>query len=156
MAVFIKATYAKKLGLPQYSSHHYSVEVSTELTDLSDLPQASAELYARLQQAVDAQIIRPGFVPGEASSPPSRPEGGHEEAWKCSDRQRELILKIVSEQKLDRARVDALARERYGQGVKHLNKLQASGLIDELLENAPAGPVRRGARPGLSGARGRT
>ncbi len=35
MAVFIKATYVKKLGLPQYSSHQYSVEVSAELTDLT-------------------------------------------------------------------------------------------------------------------------
>ena len=148
MAVFIKATYVKKLGLPQYSSHQYSVEVSAELTDLAQLPQASADLYSRLQAAVDTQIVNPGFVPGgapaSAPAPVSRPAapsgsnsgtgGNDDEPWKCSERQRELILKIVNEHSLDKAQVDDLARQRYGAGVKQLNKLQASGLIDELLE----------------------
>jgi|LauGreDrversion2_2_1035103.scaffolds.fasta_scaffold317429_1 hypothetical protein len=44
MAVFIKANSVKKLGLPQYSSHRYGLEVSAELTDLAQLPQASADL----------------------------------------------------------------------------------------------------------------
>ncbi len=148
MAVFIKATYVKKLGLPQYSSHQYSVEVSAELTDLAQLPQASADLYVRLQAAVDTQIVNPGFIPGNAPAsapaPASRPAtpsgssnstgGSDDEPWKCSERQRDLILKIVNEHGLDKAQVDDLARQRYGAGVKQLNKLQASGLIDELLE----------------------
>jgi len=143
MAVFIKATYVKKLGLPQFSSHQYSVEVSAELTDLSQLPQASADLYARLQQSVDAQIVNPGFVPGEA--PPSKSPGNtpaptapahpaHEEEWRCSEKQRDLILKIVAEHQLDKQEIDNLARQRFGTGVKQLNKLQASALIDELIE----------------------
>lgn len=148
MAIFIKATYVKKLGLPQYSSHQYSVEVSAELTDLAQLPQASADLYGRLQAAVDAQITNPGYVPGDAPAAPSpasshapaRPAahassgGSEDEPWRCSDKQRDLILKIVDEHQLDKAQVDALARQRYGIGVKQLNKLQASGLIDELIE----------------------
>ncbi len=44
MAVFIKATYVKKLGLPQFSSHQYSVEVSAELTDLSHPRREVAKL----------------------------------------------------------------------------------------------------------------
>jgi hypothetical protein len=145
MAVFIKATYVKKLGLPQYSSHQYSVEVNAELTDLAQLPQASADLYGRLQAAVDAQIVNPGYIPGDTTAPspaPTRPAapassgtgGGEDEPWKCSDKQRDLILKIVDEHQLDKAEVDALARQRFGAGVKQLNKLQASGLIDELIE----------------------
>ena len=146
MAVFIKATYVKKLGLPQYSSHQYSVEVSAELTEIGQLAQASADLYARLQQAVDLQIVNPGFVPGETTPQPRPPANGSapsalsaasapaEDDWRCSDKQRELILKIVAEHSLDKGEVDALARQRFGVGVKHLNKLQASGLIDELLE----------------------
>lgn len=146
MAVFLKATYSKKLGLPQYSSHQYTVEVSAELTDVSQLAQASAELYDRLQQAVDSQIINPGFMPGETSTPrstspgaplqraaaPTPPPDG--EAWRCSEKQRDLILKIVDEHRLDKNVVDALARERFGCGVRELNKAQASGLIDELIE----------------------
>lgn len=154
MAVFIEANYSKKLGLPQYSSHQYSVTIRTELTDVSQLAQASADLYAKLQQAVDTQIANPGLVPGgeisgstapapsahanssvtPAARPPTSAGDGELDGWKCSDRQRDLILKIVDEHRLDKTEVDALARQRYSVGVKQLNKLQASGLIDELLE----------------------
>lgn len=148
MAIFIKATYSKKLGLPQYSSHQYTVEVSSELTDVSQLPQASADLYSRLQQAVDGQIVNPGFMPGDpapasgqgngssgtASNSASASAARGDDSWKCSDKQRDLILKIVDEHGLDKAEIEKLAQERYGTGVKQLNKLQASGLIDELLE----------------------
>jgi hypothetical protein len=34
MALVLEANYAKKLGLPGYSSHQYSVSIRTELTDL--------------------------------------------------------------------------------------------------------------------------
>lgn len=141
MAVFIEANYSKKLGLPQYSSHQYSVTIRTELTDVSQLAQASADLYAKLQQAVDGQIVNPGYIPGDtapstppASATPTPPAPRGEDTWKCSDKQRDLILKIVDEHGLDKAEIEKLAQERYGTGVKQLNKLQASGLIDELLE----------------------
>jgi hypothetical protein len=45
-----------------------------------------------------------------------------------------LILKLVNDQDLAKADVEALAQQRFGTGVKELNKLQASALIDELLE----------------------
>lgn len=171
MAVFIKATYVKKLGLPQYSSHQYSVEVSAELTDLTQLPQASADLYARLQAAVDSQIVNPGFVPGETPAPTassSRPStqspssthpatgataNSDNEPWRCSDKQRDLILKIVDEHQLDKSQVDTLARQRYGVGVKQLNKLQASGLIDELIETHGGSGNGRGRGNGGGGDR---
>ena len=55
-------------------------------------------------------------------------------AWKCSDKQKDLILKLVEEHHLDKAAVEALAVERFGKGVRILNKVEASGLIDELLD----------------------
>jgi len=55
-------------------------------------------------------------------------------AWKCSDKQKDLILKLVEEHQLDKADVEALAGERFGKGVRILNKVEASGLIDELLD----------------------
>ena len=55
-------------------------------------------------------------------------------AWNCSGKQRDLILKIVEEHKLEKAKVEALAQDRFGKTVKALNKLEASGLIEELLE----------------------
>ena len=33
MAIHLEANYSKKLGLPGYSSHQYSVTVKTEVTD---------------------------------------------------------------------------------------------------------------------------
>lgn len=53
--------------------------------------------------------------------------------WACSDKQRELVLKLVSQHHLDKQEVEALAQELFGAPVKTLNRLQASGLIEELL-----------------------
>ena len=137
MAVIIEANYSKKLGLPEYSSHQYSVTLRTEIADLSQLEKVNAELYQRLQTAVDTQIVNPGFVPGKTTNPqPVRPVStpANVDAWKCSDKQRDLILKIVDEHQLNKDEVDKLAQTRFGAGVKQLNKLQASSLIDELIE----------------------
>jgi hypothetical protein len=54
--------------------------------------------------------------------------------WACSDKQRDLILKIVDEHKLDKQEVEGLAKDMFQTPVKALNKMQASGLIEELLE----------------------
>ena len=54
--------------------------------------------------------------------------------WNCSGKQKDLILKIVEEHKLEKAKVEGLAQDRFGKTVKALNKLEASGLIEELLE----------------------
>jgi hypothetical protein len=62
--------------------------------------------------------------------------------WKCSEKQKELILKLVDEHSLDKNEVDHLARQRFGKGVRLLNKMEASGLIEELLE------IYGGTRPG--------
>ena len=156
MAVYIEANYSKKLGLPQFSSHQYSVTIRTELSDVSQLEKASADLYTQLQQAVDTQIAHQGFIPGNSAAspttkptapvstptrstpttvPPSSPSTSEDgEVWCCSDRQRDLILKIVNDHRLDKMVVENLARERFGAGVLDLNKAQASGLIDELIE----------------------
>lgn len=169
MPIIIEANYAKKVGLPSFSSHQFAVTLRTELTDLSQLEKVNAELYARLQQAVDGQIIHAGYVPGSAGnspagnpspaphSPPPRdnsPAAGNtaDEQWRCSDKQRDLILRLVEGHSLDKTAVDNLARQRFGIGVKQLNKLQASGLIDELIEDhghAPQdGQRQRGAETG--------
>jgi len=78
--------------------------------------------------------------------------------WQCSAKQRELIQKIVRENNLDKAEVENLAQELFGHGVKSLNRLAASGLIDELLEryggqrrNGNRGGYRRNGNPARSG-----
>lgn len=158
--IVLEANYAKKLGLPGYSSHQYSVSIRTELSDLSQVASESSRLYGLLQDAVDQQIQQVGFMPdpatyGNAScgSNGHRANGrngngnGHAETagpWRCSEKQSELILKIVRENNLDKNEVDRMAQDMFGAGVRQLDKLQASGLIDELLERH--GGQRRNGR----------
>lgn len=132
MAILIKLDYGKKLGLPQYSSHQFSVSLTAEILDLNQLPAEAERLYAALQHAVDSQIVKAGYIPGEA--PPVQPVATDPDAWACSPAQKKLILDLVERHKVDKAAVEALAKERFGCGVRQLNRLTASGLIDELLE----------------------
>ena len=143
--LIIEANYSKKLGLPGYSSHQYSVTLRAEITDLSQVSAKSQELHALMQSCVDREIQQTGFLPGEVV--PINNGNGHtngnghhrstkpaEEPWQCSPKQKELIIKITDENKLDKNQVEQLAQDRFGKGVRQLNKLEASGLIEELLE----------------------
>jgi hypothetical protein len=159
MATNLIINYSKKLGLPGYSSHQFSVSVETEVATTSDIPAEAERLYDLLQANVDRQMQKSGFVPpgtygmdtsdispaANASSGDgnrankcqingsNRQTGPLDGRWKCSDKQRDLILKLVDEHQLDKLSVEALAVERFGHGVRLLDKLEASGLIDELL-----------------------
>lgn len=135
MAVNIEMSYAKKLGLPEYSSHQFSVSLTAEVARLEDVPGEVERAYKILQDSVDEQIVSPGFVPGQepSATAPKNDAGNNSRPWKCSDKQRALIVKIVDEHKLERVEVEKLAVTRFGHGVALLNKLEASGLIDELL-----------------------
>ena len=83
------------------------------MADLSQVDRESAKLYAILQGSVDREIQEVGFIPdGNGSwidylAPPTiipiSPKG---EQWACSDKQRDLILKIVDEHKLDKLEVE--------------------------------------------------
>ncbi|MBN8460982.1 MAG: hypothetical protein J0M04_24390, partial [Verrucomicrobia bacterium] len=63
--------------------------------------------------------------------------------WKCSEKQRNLILKLVDEHQLDKHQIESLAVERFGHGVRLLDKMEASGLIDELLDTHGGGTRTR-------------
>jgi hypothetical protein len=58
---------------------------------------------------------------------------GSGEHWNCTDGQRGFILRLVNEHNLDKQEVEDLARQFFGTGVRELNKMQASQLLDELL-----------------------
>ncbi|MEO6848022.1 MAG: hypothetical protein ABI254_12250 [Chthoniobacterales bacterium] len=148
MAIIIECNYAKKLGLPGYSSHQYSVTVRTEISDIGNLAKANEELYRALQDAVDTQIENTGFIPGLPSingkhtNGNGSSNGSSNGAWNCSDKQRDLILKLIEEHNLPTANIESLCQERFGKELKHLNKLDASGLIDELFEKVGEKPLR--------------
>src|SRR4051812_40898314 len=97
MAVKLSAAYSKKAGLPGYSSHAFYVSVETELQNLEDVPAQSEQLYGLLQKSVDRQIQQTGFVPPNGYGL----EENDQANWSCSAKQRELIQKIISENKLD-------------------------------------------------------
>ncbi|MCB1085487.1 MAG: hypothetical protein KDM63_00455 [Verrucomicrobiae bacterium] len=157
MAIKLIGNYAKRLGLPGYSSHQFSVSVEIELSDAGNIQGEAARIYHLLQDAVDREIQDTGFVPGhdygevtlnhgpesQTRNGNGRSNGHHrangsnggEDRWSCSDKQKEFILKLVNENDLDRDTVEQTALDRFGVGVRQLNKLQASGFITELLES---------------------
>jgi hypothetical protein len=188
--ITFEANYSKKLGLPGYSSHQYSVTIRTELADINQVNEQSEQIHAMLQSAVDREIQKTGYLPSSQSEAPlpanngngngetnghathfrtngngyrqrqngyrngyqnHRTQNHQQERWQCSPKQQELIVKIVHENRLDKQHVEELSQQLFGVGVRQLNKLQASGLIDELLqqlENRPQGfnPVMAGGQ----------
>jgi hypothetical protein len=118
MAVILEANYSKKIGLPAYSSHSFSVTIRTEIADVSDVQRSSAQLCSLLQESVDRSIQDIGFCPdGNGSSPTPRTTNGQaaqpgtNDQWACPIKQRDLILKIVEEHKLNKQDVEALAKD---------------------------------------------
>jgi hypothetical protein len=138
--ITLEANYSKKIGLPGYSSHQFSVSLKTELADVSQVQQESSRLYALLQQSVDNSIQQIGYLPNSNGNGNGHGNGNtpapDNDKWNCSVKQRDLIIKITDEHKLDKNKVESLAQDRFGKGVKQLNKLEASGLIEEMLEMA--------------------
>jgi hypothetical protein len=166
----LEATYSKKLGLPNFSSHCYVVSLTAELTDLSQVEAESAKLYAMLQHTVDRELQEPGFLP-ESPSPASNGSGhsrngsngshgraalngsngraqyrptqgasnGTAKEWACSEKQRALITRIVTENTLPPEEVDSLAEQLFGIPAEQCNKMQASQLIEDLLEKVGKG-----------------
>ena len=163
MSVIIEANYSKKIGLPGYSSHQYMLTLRAELTDLTQVSAESQRLHGLLQASVDRELQQPGWLPpgsgpapanggnghsnGNGHHPPNGNGNGHSstDRWHCSPKQQALILRIVDEHRLDKHDIEQLAQARFAKGVKQLNTLDASGLIEELFEKYPR--QRNGDRP---------
>lgn len=163
MALTIEANYSKKVGLPGYSSHQFSLSLKAEITDLNQVPAEAARLYRLLQDGVDTSIQQVGWLPepkptnGNGNGHTNGHSNGHTngnhprngngngaqqpngstEQWNCTVKQQELILKIVEDNRLDKKEIEQLAQDRFGKGVRQLNKLDASGFIEELFERYP-------------------
>lgn len=164
MAIKLIANYSKRLGLPGYSSHQFEVSIETEIAHTSELASETERLYGSLQAAVDAQIQQVGFVPDEyyGSQPTQKPVPGAScsqmistssvrqtppagapetsvatvPAWKCSEKQQSLILELAGEAGLGDSALNELATRRFNKSVTMLNRMEASGLIDELMNRS--------------------
>ena len=157
MSVIIEANYSKKIGLPGYSSHQYMLTLRAELTDLTQVGAESQRLHAVLQASVDRELQQPGWLPpgivvsghaptnGNGHSNGHQPQNGNgngnghsqPERWNCSPKQQALIIRIVDEHRIDKNDIEQLAQARFAKGVRQLNTLDASGLIEELFEKYP-------------------
>jgi hypothetical protein len=145
------ANYSKRLGLPGYSSHQFSISCETEITNVEDVAAESSHLYETLQRSVDEQIQKTGFVPdsdygsnGNGHQPVNRIKSNSIKtngigSWNCSDKQRELVVKLIANHDLKEV-AEQIADEMFGQPVSALNKLQASSLIKRLLEEYANNP----------------
>jgi len=56
--------------------------------------------------------------------------------WSCTDGQRGFILRIISDNQMEKQEAEDLSQQLFGAGVKQINKMQASQLIEELLDKA--------------------
>ncbi len=178
MAIKLIANYSKRLGLPGYSSHQFSVSIETELITTDDVAGEAQRIYQLLQSNVDEQMLLTGFVPPKeygmnahepnnviqhqpsysSNVPPSNLSGSwlHGPEWGCSVKQKGLILKLVDELHLKKAEVEDLALARFGKGVTLLSKVEASSLIDELLKTPREAPQQGSGRPVNDPASGET
>ena len=179
MAVILQMTYQKKLGLPNFSSHSCAVSLTVEIADASVAAQESTKLYQLLQTAVDGEIQHVGWMPNAESYGMNRSNGhpsngngsrtdhpsngsngngnGHHptptrngEVWNCTEGQRGLILRVINEHRLNRQDVEDQAHQLFGVSLQQMDKMQASNLIEELLEKVgkkPAGQRRWSRQP---------
>jgi len=175
MAIHLEFNYGKRLGLPGFSSHTFSVSLKAEVTNPDQIAQEAQRIYGILQSSVDQQIQHQGFVPvhgtdqydsngrGTHTNGATHPNGngngryhnhsGHQTPcttqWQCSEKQKNLITDIIHRNNLDLPVVDDLAIELHGKPMAQLTKLEASGVVGEII-------ARYGRRqPAGSGGNGR-
>ena len=88
-----------------------------------------------------------GYANGNGRHAAPAPSNG--DHWNCTDGQRGFILRIIAESSLTKQDVEDMAQQLFGAGVTSLDKMQASQLIEELLEKTgkkAGGPQRRWSR----------
>ena len=134
MAILLQFDYAKKLGLPNYSSHNFGVSMKAEVSDPEDIPQEAERAYRILQQAVDKQMENPGFLPSPRQENQDQTNGTDPQKWNCTEKQRGLILKILSQNDLPKSEVEQVAQEITGRPMSDLQKGQASLVVGEVLD----------------------
>ena len=84
---------------------------------------------------------------GNGHHPNASRNGEH---WNCTDGQKGLILRLINENNLNKQDVEDMAQGLFGLGVRELDKMQASQLIEDLLEKVgrkPTGQRRWSRQP---------
>jgi hypothetical protein len=158
----IQATYQKRLGLPGYSSHAYTVSVTAEISSLRKLQSENERLYRLLQSSVDESLKTIGFMPEHSygmNGAPTKPVNGSEvqpaasksstnggDDWACSAKQRKFVELVAKREQFTPADLDNFAERVCQASVRQLDKRQASKFIDELLKISAPLPFRKDAK----------
>ena len=143
MALTITATVSKKVGKPNYGSEGFTLTVQSEVTNLDQVKEESHRLYLLLSDSVSQELAGSSNDPAPKNAEWPTIVRNTPQEYKCSDKQRDLILKIINENEVDRSDVESLSLEMFGNSdLKSLNKLQASGIIDEMLNRWGKKPSR--------------
>jgi hypothetical protein len=148
MALELTLNYQKKIGLPGYSSHACSVSVNREILNLNEITDVIPETYRMLQEAVDTELKNAGWLPESGNGQPGVQNGngngnGHyapveaDPGWSCTFKQQRLIERLCREQGIRDEDLAELAHNRCGKAPHGLTRLEASSLIDELLNASP-------------------
>ena len=144
MAILLEFNYAKKLGLPHFSSHNFGVSVKSEVQDPEAIPEEARRLYSVLQGSVDEQIVKPGFLPGEeketeptdiqSTEEQAQAEEPDPDSWHCSEKQRALILDILGRSSLPLSIADSTALHLHGRPMQQLDRRESTAVVGEILE----------------------
>ena len=131
----LTATYGARA--PGYSAPTFAVSIEAEVSGINDVPGEVRRLHDLLKTSVDEHIRPRDFLTGRPSGP--APNGSSKAPinggpWACSDKQRELLLKLIEEHHLDKQAIDDFARKHFDVGIVELDKQQMSLLLDLLLE----------------------
>ena len=172
MAIQLSTQYSKKLGLPGYSSHGLTVSITQEVSSPEEIPSVIQQNYKELQHAIDRELQETGWLPDNgAHQAPAQasPNGNHrngnhvfngsgrngssQQPWNCSEKQKSLIQRVARDQGMSHEDLDALAQTRFRKDIRAINRLEASGLIDELLSVSQ--PSAQGRAPAYNGVNGR-
>ncbi|MCX8493997.1 MAG: hypothetical protein ORN23_07190 [Chthoniobacterales bacterium] len=155
MPVIITASVSKKVGQANYGSAGFSLTVQSEVSNLNQVAEASHQLYTLLNDSVNAELNGDKEPEKRAEWPKlERNTSTHQNSsngvspiWRCSDKQKALIGKLIADHHLEREDVEKLSLELFGTAHLHtLHKMQASGLIDRLIEEH-GGKNKRGTTP---------
>jgi hypothetical protein len=163
MSIQIEATYSKKLGLPNFSSHSFMISVRAEVSSLRRLETESARLYRVLQTSVDKEVQQVGFLPdatrygmlmdGKTVQNGSS-KNGHgasvfsasiTDAPQPSDKQKALIEKVAKREKFTADDLNGIAQRLFKLPLEQLDRKQTSAFITELLMIAGPPRFRRAA-----------
>ncbi len=149
MSIILEASYSKKLGLPNFSSHQFSVSVRAEVTSLRRVETETRRLYRILQESVDKQVEQVGFLPdgnygmivdlkprpnGVSPGDRNRADVSSNRSSSCSDKQRAFIANTAKRMRLSSRDLDEMCNHLFNVPAKELDKRQASQLIDKLFE----------------------